>query len=48
MVDYVCVLFMTGHILSNDARWQKCIFTSAAIYRQLVELLLKEIKVRKG
>jgi hypothetical protein len=44
----VCVLGMTDQVLINDARWQNFYFTSSAAIKQLLELLLREIRARRG
>jgi hypothetical protein len=44
----VCVLGMTDQVLSNDARWQNALFTSAATIRKLLEVLLGELLRKQG
>jgi hypothetical protein len=44
----VCVLRMTDQVLNNDARWQNVLFQRCCYRRHVLEVSLKEIKVRKG
>jgi thiamine phosphate synthase YjbQ (UPF0047 family) len=47
MNDHVCVLCVNDYVLTNDGTWQNVLFTNAATVRQLLEVLLKVIKIIK-